>query len=218
MRTKPVLLGPLTFLLLAKPDPDVAGTGDFDRLRHQLLEPLLAVYAEVLRRLEALGADWVQLDEPVLALDLRPERRAAFGPAYQHAARAAPRLRLMVATYFAPLADNLEAFLRAAGRRACTSTRSAARAELPAAAASGSPAGARCRWGWSTGATSGGRDLLAAWSQLERARAAVGRGDRDGGAVLLAAARALTPAREETAAAGAGPRGWRSPRRSWARW
>ena len=44
--------------------------------RHQLLEPLLQVYAQVLRRLEALGADWVQLDEPALALDLRTNLEA----------------------------------------------------------------------------------------------------------------------------------------------
>src|SRR5213593_3109140 len=66
--TKPVLIGPVTFLTLGK-----ARTARFDRL--ELLDRLLPVYAEVLSRLVAAGATWVQLDEPCLALDrTEPER------------------------------------------------------------------------------------------------------------------------------------------------
>src|SRR5438046_1321658 len=72
LHTKPVLIGPVTFLLLGK-----ARTARFDRLT--LLDALLPVYAEVLSRLAAAGATWVQLDEPCLALDRTPAERA--GPA-----------------------------------------------------------------------------------------------------------------------------------------
>ena len=174
VRTKPVLVGPLTFLLLAKPDPDVAGTGDFDRLRHQLLEPLLEVYAQVLRRLEALGADWVQLDEPALALDLRPDWRAAFGPTYQALSRAAPRLRLMVASYFAPLADNLDVFLQLpVDGLHVDAVRGAA--DLPRLM-DRFPRGRTLSLGVVDGRNVWRSDLLAAWSHLERARAAAGAG------------------------------------------
>ena len=66
IHTRPVLLGPLTFLLLGKcKGAKLKPLG--------LLDKLLPVYEEVLWRLAHAGADWVQVDEPVLALDLAPE-------------------------------------------------------------------------------------------------------------------------------------------------
>src|SRR3989442_12355309 len=100
MRAKPVLIGPVTFLLLGK-----ARTARFDRLT--LLDALLPVYAEVLSRLAAAGATWVQLDEPCLALDRTPAERAVFLHAYRFLAERAPKVKLLVATYFAALDDNL---------------------------------------------------------------------------------------------------------------
>jgi len=102
--TKPVLVGPLTFLLLAK-----SSEAGFDRLR--LLDQLLPLYAEVLKRLAAAGAVWVQLDEPCLALDRTPAERDAYRKAYTALASAAPSVRLLLATYFAGLGDNLETAL-----------------------------------------------------------------------------------------------------------
>ena len=99
-----VLIGPLTFLLLAK----TKGSA-FDRL--SLLDALLPVYADALESLAGAGATWVQLDEPTLALDRTPAERAAFVKAYQYLAKRAGKLRLMVATYFAGLGDNLETAL-----------------------------------------------------------------------------------------------------------
>src|SRR5436189_231953 len=96
----PVLIGPVTFLLLGK-----ARTARFDRLT--LLDALLPVYAEVLSRLAAAGATWVQLDEPCLALDRTPAERAAFVRAYRFLAERVPKLKILVATYFAGLDDNL---------------------------------------------------------------------------------------------------------------
>src|SRR6266550_693110 len=100
IHTKPVLIGPVTFLLLGK-----ARTARFDRLA--LLDALLPVYAEVLSRLAAAGATWVQLDEPCLALDRTPAERAVFLHAYRFLAERGPKVKLLVATYFAALDDNL---------------------------------------------------------------------------------------------------------------
>ncbi|MGH7155263.1 MAG: 5-methyltetrahydropteroyltriglutamate--homocysteine S-methyltransferase, partial [Acetobacteraceae bacterium] len=74
-----------------------------------LLDGLLPVYAEVLRRLRAAGAEWVQMDEPALVLDLEDKQRAAFRTAYTVLAKAAPRLKLLVAAYFGGLGKNLDA-------------------------------------------------------------------------------------------------------------
>ena len=98
--TRPVLIGPLTYLYLGKME-----AGGPDRLR--LLPRLLPVYAEILARLQGLGAEWVQLDEPILALDLPDDWRAAFAPAYTALREAAPDLNLLAATYFGPLLENL---------------------------------------------------------------------------------------------------------------
>jgi 5-methyltetrahydropteroyltriglutamate--homocysteine methyltransferase len=100
IHTKPVLIGPVTFLLLGK-----ARAARFDRLA--LLDALLPVYAEVLARLVAAGATWVQLDEPCLVLDRTPAERAAFVRAYRFLAGRVPAAKILVATYFAGLDDNL---------------------------------------------------------------------------------------------------------------
>jgi 5-methyltetrahydropteroyltriglutamate--homocysteine methyltransferase len=100
IRTKPVLIGPLTYLHLGK-----SVDAGFDRLA--LLERLLPVYSEMLLRLEGLGAEWVQLDEPILGLDLSADWKAAFLPAYRSLRATSPRLKLLLATYFGELRDNL---------------------------------------------------------------------------------------------------------------
>lgn len=97
-RVKAVLLGPLSFLWLGK-----SKTAGFDRF--SLLEQLLPVYEAVLARLKAQGVEWVQIDEPILGLDLPDAWRHAFEPSYWQLARSAPKL--LLATYFSPLAENL---------------------------------------------------------------------------------------------------------------
>jgi 5-methyltetrahydropteroyltriglutamate--homocysteine methyltransferase len=99
VETRPVLIGPVSFLLLGKTQED-----DLDALT--LLGDLLPVYAEVLRELADAGCEAVQLDEPTLVLDLSDEERAAFETAYEALADAAD-LDLHVATYFGGLEDNL---------------------------------------------------------------------------------------------------------------
>jgi 5-methyltetrahydropteroyltriglutamate--homocysteine methyltransferase len=102
--TRPVLLGPVTYLMLGK-----GRDADLDLL--SLLPGLLPVYEEVLRRLAAAGADWVQIDEPALVLDLDERAQAAFGAVYAMLAHAAPTIKMLLTTYFGGLADNLETAL-----------------------------------------------------------------------------------------------------------
>ena len=99
VRTRPVLLGPVSFLLLAKAED---GTRPLD-----LLPALLPVYAQALRELAEAGAAWVQLDEPCLVTDLPAGVPDAYRAAYRALAEAAPGLRLLLATYFGGLRENL---------------------------------------------------------------------------------------------------------------
>ena len=94
--TRPVILGPVTWLSLAKE----YGSDPFD-----LLEEVLALYATVLARLEEAGAEWVQIDEPILVTDLTDRQRRAFTRTYAKLGRAGPKI--MLATYFGGLENNL---------------------------------------------------------------------------------------------------------------
>jgi 5-methyltetrahydropteroyltriglutamate--homocysteine methyltransferase len=98
LRTRSVLLGPVSFLLLAKTND---GSDALD-----LLPALLPVYGIILSELADAGAVWVQIDEPALALDLDAKAKAAFVTAYA-ALAAAPAPNMMVASYFGALGDNL---------------------------------------------------------------------------------------------------------------
>ncbi len=98
--TRPVILGPVTFLKLAK-----SKDKDFQPL--SLLSALLPVYAELLQRLAVAGADWVQIDEPCLALDLTDFERAEIRRAYGALTHAAPRIRILLAGYFGTYGGNL---------------------------------------------------------------------------------------------------------------
>lgn len=100
IQTKPVLVGPVSYLLLGKEKED-----GFHRL--DLLDRLLPVYAELLHELEQSGAEWAQLDEPHLALDLDDQARAAYAKAYAYL-REQTSLKLIVATYFDGLKDNTQ--------------------------------------------------------------------------------------------------------------
>lgn len=95
---KPVLIGPLTYLWLGKAKGD-----SFDKL--DLLERLLPLYGEILGRLAGQGVEWVQVDEPILALDLPQDWKNAFERAY-HLLQFSP-LKKLIATYFGGLEDNL---------------------------------------------------------------------------------------------------------------
>ena len=95
---KPVLIGPLTFLWLGKEK-----SADFDRL--QLLDALLPEYVELLSLLGARGVEWVQIDEPILGIDLPPAWTQSFERAYHVLQRA--RAKLLLTTYFSPLENHI---------------------------------------------------------------------------------------------------------------
>lgn len=100
IHTRPVLVGPVTWLTFGR-----SLDAELDPL--SLLPGLLPVYVELLRRLAAAGADWVQIDEPCLVLDLDERTRAALRTTYRTLAREVPRVKLLLTTYFGGLGDNL---------------------------------------------------------------------------------------------------------------
>lgn len=107
IKAKPVLVGPVSYLSLGKVQD--SKHPDFDPF--SLLDELVDVYAEILERLASAGAEWIQLDEPVLSLDLNDKQREALVIAYGRLARAKGSSKLLVATYFGGLRDNLKAYL-----------------------------------------------------------------------------------------------------------
>jgi 5-methyltetrahydropteroyltriglutamate--homocysteine methyltransferase len=95
---KPVLIGPITYLLLGKEKQS-----GFDRI--DLLKQLLPVYIEVLKKLEDAGAVWVQIDEPFLVTDLTEKQKQAYQYAFKEI-RNKSGLKLLLATYFEGLHEN----------------------------------------------------------------------------------------------------------------
>ncbi|MFD4611022.1 5-methyltetrahydropteroyltriglutamate--homocysteine S-methyltransferase [Streptomyces sp. NPDC058440] len=139
LTARPVLVGPVTYLLLAKPAPGVAA--DFDPLT--LLDRLLPVYAEVLADLRAAGAAWVQLDEPALVQDRTPAELNAAGRAYRDLGALTDRPKLLVASYFDRLGDALPLLAKAPVDGLALDFTEAAAANLDALAAAGGLPGKR---------------------------------------------------------------------------
>ncbi|MFR9725159.1 5-methyltetrahydropteroyltriglutamate--homocysteine S-methyltransferase [Streptomyces sp. MS19] len=139
LTARPVLVGPVTYLLLAKPAPGVAD--GFEPL--SLLDRLLPVYAEVLADLRAAGAAWVQLDEPALAADRTPAELAAAARAYQVLGGAADRPKLLVASYFDRLGEALPVLAKAPVEGLALDFTGRAAANLEALAAAGGLPGKR---------------------------------------------------------------------------
>ncbi|WP_250454464.1 5-methyltetrahydropteroyltriglutamate--homocysteine S-methyltransferase [Caballeronia sp. ATUFL_M2_KS44] len=98
VKAKPVVIGPVTYLWLGK------AKDDSDKLA--LLPRLLPVYAALLDYFTAHGIEWVQIDEPVLVTELDASWRQAFRTAYE--ALSERRVKLLLATYFGRLEDNLQ--------------------------------------------------------------------------------------------------------------
>jgi 5-methyltetrahydropteroyltriglutamate--homocysteine methyltransferase len=98
LRSRPVLIGPVSFLLLGK---TTDGSDPLD-----LLPGLLPVYAQLLRELSDAAVAWVQIDEPVLALDLTDQTRAAIESTYRTLAEN-PTPDILLTSYFGPLGANL---------------------------------------------------------------------------------------------------------------
>ncbi|KAF2018220.1 cobalamin-independent methionine synthase [Aaosphaeria arxii CBS 175.79] len=101
--TRPVLIGPVSFLALGKADRGQS----VDPI--SLLDKLVPVYVELLEKLKAAGAETVQIDEPVLVFDLPSKVKDAFKPAYEKLA-AAGLPKIVLATYFGDIVHNFDVF------------------------------------------------------------------------------------------------------------
>lgn len=99
--TRPVLVGPVTFLALGKADRDQ------NVVPISLLHKLLPLYEELLVQLKEAGAETVQIDEPCLVFDLPPKVKNAFKPAYDKLSSLGSKIpELVVATYFGDITHN----------------------------------------------------------------------------------------------------------------
>jgi len=96
---KPVLIGPVSYLLLGKEKE--AGFNKID-----LIKKVIPVYIEILKRLKSQGSVWVQMDEPFLALDLDEKEKDAFRYAYKEIKKHCPELKILLTTYFESLDEN----------------------------------------------------------------------------------------------------------------
>jgi len=99
---RPVLVGPVTFLHLGKP---AKGCAHFDTIT--LLDKVIPAYVELLENLAKAGAEWVQIDEPIVVLDLPANVCAAFEKAYAILSKASCKPKVLVATYFERIANNV---------------------------------------------------------------------------------------------------------------
>ncbi len=98
---KPVITGPVSFLLLGKEKEE-----GFDRI--DLVDSLLPVYFEILEKLKKEGAEWIQFDEPFLAMDLNDKQKEAYKDVYTRISNRFAGLNFLIATYFEGLHDNTD--------------------------------------------------------------------------------------------------------------
>ncbi|KAI8997853.1 5-methyltetrahydropteroyltriglutamate-homocysteine S-methyltransferase [Pilobolus umbonatus] len=105
IQTRPVIVGPITFLHLGK---TAKGFENFNTI--SLLPKLLPVYIQLLKQLEQAGAEWVQIDEPALILDLPENVKAAYTEAYK-TIKNATSLKTLVAAYFGRVESNIQPVL-----------------------------------------------------------------------------------------------------------
>jgi 5-methyltetrahydropteroyltriglutamate--homocysteine methyltransferase len=102
--TKPVLIGPITYLLLGKEKEE-----GFHRI--DLIEELIPVYFEILSTLQDEGAQYIQMDEPCLALNLTNKERNAIAYVYSEINKKFPSLKIILVNYFDCFGENLETVL-----------------------------------------------------------------------------------------------------------
>jgi len=99
---KPVIIGPVTLLSIARP-----ATPDDEQTPLKRLGEILPLYAQLLKQLADLGVEWLQLDEPILSTDISVAQSDALATAYQYFAEQAPEIKILLASYFGKLSNNL---------------------------------------------------------------------------------------------------------------
>jgi 5-methyltetrahydropteroyltriglutamate--homocysteine methyltransferase len=103
-QTKPVIIGPVSYLLLGKEKQE-----GFHRI--ELINKLLPIYFEILKKLQDENVEYVQFDEPFLALNLTDVERAALVCTYKEINKKFPDIKIILANYFDCFGDNLETAL-----------------------------------------------------------------------------------------------------------
>nr|WP_202798942.1 5-methyltetrahydropteroyltriglutamate--homocysteine S-methyltransferase [Saccharopolyspora spinosa] len=161
VRTRPVLVGPITFLLLAK---DPIGTDGFGPL--DLLDQVVPLYVDLLRLLHEAGAEWVQIDEPALVTDQPADVLAKVADTYTTLAVAQARPKILVASYFDRLGDALPVLASAPVEGLALDFTNAAAANLDGLAAVGGIREKRLVAGVVNGRNIWAADLTAALSTL----------------------------------------------------
>lgn len=107
IHAKPVLIGPVTYFSLGKVQD--SKNPDFDPFA--LLDQLLSVYEEIIGKLADAGAEWIQLDEPIISTDLNGRQKDALKTAYARLSKAQGSAKLLVTTYFGGVRSNLNHYL-----------------------------------------------------------------------------------------------------------
>jgi 5-methyltetrahydropteroyltriglutamate--homocysteine methyltransferase len=103
-QTKPVIIGPVSYLLLGKEKQE-----GFHRI--ELINKLLPIYFEILKKLQDENVEYVQFDEPFLALNLTDVERAALVYTYKEINEKFPDIKIILANYFDCFGENLETAL-----------------------------------------------------------------------------------------------------------
>ena len=98
--TKPIILGPLTFLLLAK------GIDGFNTIN--LLDKILPIYKQIVEKFSQLGAEWIQIDEPILVKDLDSNVVSKIKHTLNQIKSAAGNCKILLATYFEDLNEDVK--------------------------------------------------------------------------------------------------------------
>ncbi|WP_185853256.1 5-methyltetrahydropteroyltriglutamate--homocysteine S-methyltransferase [Blattabacterium cuenoti] len=99
-KIKPVLIGPVSYLFLGK-EKDKS----FDRM--DLIENLVPVYTQIINELKNKGTDWIQLDEPILVLDMSEKEKEAFQYAYKEISKFCSKTNILLTSYFDGISENV---------------------------------------------------------------------------------------------------------------
>ncbi|GES78493.1 5-methyltetrahydropteroyltriglutamate--homocysteine S-methyltransferase [Rhizophagus clarus] len=104
IQTRPVILGPISYLLLGKPAR--GAPQGFEPI--QLLSKILPLYEELLSQLAGVGATWIQIDEPFLVTDLPSDLKKDYSSAYNALTKVSPQIKILIATYFERIGSNID--------------------------------------------------------------------------------------------------------------
>ncbi|WP_185849150.1 5-methyltetrahydropteroyltriglutamate--homocysteine S-methyltransferase [Blattabacterium cuenoti] len=102
-KIKPVLIGPVSYLFLGKEKEK-----SFHRM--DLIENIIPVYIKIIKKLKEVGVHWIQLDEPILVLDMSEKEKEVFKYAYGEISKFCSGINIMLTSYFDGISDNISLF------------------------------------------------------------------------------------------------------------